>query len=536
MNRLSYVLMGLVGGLALLAAPAARAQVHTIQGEFFGKSPPASALPTSKRGEVRQVKPLRHPHPVLNERLAAPNDTALQLIPGPEAAVVKGPNVDGLGVGFPGHVNCCAPPDTNAAVGPTQIVETVNDSYAVFNKTTGAPLTGSIDLADLFSGVGTNCQTGFVTDPVVLFDKGNNRWVIPYLAGTNGGPIGISKPFLQCFAVSSTSDATGTYLLYAFDVSSLGGGAAGALNDYGKLAIWPDAYYMGFNEFSGSTGAFLGAAACAFQSAAMVIGFPPSMICFPPIRAEDSLFPASSDGPLPPSGSPAFFVGTLNGSNSFHLWKFHVDFGTPGNSTFTGPTTITTAAYSEACGGGTCIQQPAGGELLDSLADRLMYRRVYRHFSGASDPEWIIVTHSVTAGASSGIRWYEIRDPNGTPAVFQQGTFAPDGAFRWMGSAAMDKKGNIAIGYSVSSGSIFPSIRVTGRTASMPAGTLASEISVVNGGGVQQGTFNRWGDYSSMSVDPVDDCTFWYAQEYIKANGSFNWSTRLASFRIKSCK
>lgn len=165
-----------------------------------------------------------------------------------------------------------------------------------------------------------------------------------------------------------------------------------------------------------------------------------------------------------------------------------------------------------------------------------MFRPVYRNFGGASPHESIVVTHAVTAGVSTGIRWYEIRDPNGTPTVFQQGTFAPDDSFRWMPTAAMDKKGNIAIGYNVSSNSVNPSLRITGRLASMPLGTLAAEQTVVNGTGVQSSTANRWGDYASISVDPVDDCTFWFAGEYIKTTGSFNWSTRLASYRIKSCK
>jgi hypothetical protein len=148
----------------------------------------------------------------------------------------------------------------------------------------------------------------------------------------------------------------------------------------------------------------------------------------------------------------------------------------------------------------------------------------------------MVVNHSVTAGGGSGIRWYELRINNQAVSLFQQGTFAPDTLYRWMGSAAMDKTGNIAIGYSVSSSGMFPSIRFTGRNPADPLGTMsATETSIMNGGGSQQATLARWGDYSSLSVDPVDDCTMWYTTEYLKANGTFNWSTRIANFKFSTC-
>ncbi|HJZ72214.1 MAG TPA: hypothetical protein VKE51_10765, partial [Vicinamibacterales bacterium] len=198
-----------------------------------------------------------------------------------------------------------------------------------------------------------------------------------------------------------------------------------------------------------------------------------------------------------------------------------------------GPTSITVPAYTEACGGGTCIPQAGTTRTLDSLADRLMYRAAYRNFG---DHESIVVNHAVTAGASVGVRWYELRGVTTTPTLFQSGTFAPDSNFRWMGSAAMDRAGSIAIGYSVSSSALKPQIRVTGRLAGDPAGQLTlGETTIVAGAGSQTGTLSRWGDYSSMSIDPVDDCTFYYATEYIPANGTFNWRTRIAAFTLTSC-
>jgi hypothetical protein len=196
----------------------------------------------------------------------------------------------------------------------------------------------------------------------------------------------------------------------------------------------------------------------------------------------------------------------------------------------TGPTSIPVATFSEACGGGICIPQLDTSRLLDSLGDRLMYRLAYRNFG---DHEALVVNHSITAGSSAGLRWYEIRNP-GSPYIYQPGTFAPDARFRWMGSMAMDKFGDIAVGYSVSSSSSHPSISFTGRVPADSPGTLEAEMPVILGQGSQRNVSN-WGDYSSLSVDPTDDCTFWYTTEYLKTDGSYNWSTRIASFKFPSC-
>src|SRR5262249_45342506 len=215
----------------------------------------------------------------------------------------------------------------------------------------------------------------------------------------------------------------------------------------------------------------------------------------------------------PPAGAPNTFVAFGNDSASLDIWQFHVDFATPANSTLT-HSNIPAAPFAAACnGGGTCIQQSGTTQLLDSLADRLMYRLAYRNFG---DHESLVVNHSVTAGSSVGVRWYEIRGVHTTPTVFQQGTFAPDASFRWMGSIAMDHVGNIALGYSVSSSSLHPSIRFTGRVPGDAAGTMEAENSVLSGAGSQTGGLNRWGDYSAMTIDPGDDCTFFYTQEYLK--------------------
>jgi len=224
------------------------------------------------------------------------------------------------------------------------------------------------------------------------------------------------------------------------------------------------------------------------------------------------------------------------------LWRFHVNFTTPSSSTFTGPVKISVAAFTPPCrGGGACIPQPNTRQQLDSLGDRLMYRLAYRNFG---DHESLVVNHSVavtvavskrTTTSTVGVRWYELRNPNGTPSVYQQSTFSPNATYRWMGSIAMDKMGNMALGYSTSSATAEPSIAMTGRLATDTLGSMATENVIWAGGGSQLTNLTRWGDYSAMTVDPGDDCTFWYTSEYLKSDGTFNWSTRIATFKFPNC-
>ena len=330
-------------------------------------------------------------------------------------------------------------------------------------------------------------------------------------------------------AVSQTSDATGAYNRYAFSYGNT------QFNDYPKMGVWPDGYYISYNIFNnGQTWA--GSKVCAFDRTAMLAGTAATQQCFQLSTSFGGLLPSDLDGvTAPPAGSPNFFMNF--GANSLNLWKFHVNFANSSLTTFTGPTSIPVAAFNAACsGGGACIPQPSTSNKLDSLADRLMYRLAYRNRGGV---ESLLVNQSVTVGNKrtgiTSVRWYEIRTPN-TPAVFQQGTLGTsDGIHRWMGSIASDKLGNIALGYSASSGSVFPSIRYTGRVPTDAPGTMQTENIIRAGGGSQTGTLHRWGDYSAMTVDPVDDCSFWYTTEYLKSSGSFNWSTRIASFKFPGC-
>ncbi len=429
-------------------------------------------------------------------------------------APTQGLGFDGLGNASLGFTVSSAPPDTNGAVGSTQYVQWVNTSFAVFNKSTGALIAGPTAGNSLWSGFGGGCQTNNDGDPIVLYDKLANRWILTQFSVT-------TTPFLQCVAVSTTSDATGTYNRYSFQYPTF--------DDYPKMGVWPDGYYITFNMFNGNT--FVGADACAYDRNAMLAGQPATQVCFQQGSSVGGLLPSDLDGTTaPPAGSPNFL--TFFGTNNLNLFKFHVDFATPANSTFTGPTVIPVTAFTALCNGGTCVPQSGTTQQLDSLADRLMYRLAYRNFG---THESLVVNHSVVAGSSGGIRWYELQNPNGTVTVAQQSTFAPDSNFRWMGSVAMDKAGDMAMGYSVSSSAKNPSIAFTGRAATDPANTMQAESTIINGTGSQTGNLSRWGDYSAITVDPVDDCTFWYTNEYMKTTGSFNWNTRIANFKFANC-
>jgi hypothetical protein len=473
----------------------------------------ATTTPTSIPGTGYSI-PLRPTRPLPQGRALAGQDQVLQRETLPLVGTINGLNFDGV-TGDPSGV---APPDENGAVGDSvtnQYVTIVNEVYAVYNKNTGATILGPTSIDAIWSGFSGLCSTGNGGDVNVLFDQAAGRWIVGQL-----GP-GFTS---YCIAVSTSDDATGSYARYEFDFGS-------NVPDYPKLGVWPDAYYWTSNTFqNGAT--FIGAMPCAYDRASMLTGGPANAICFQEASSVASLLPANQDGGTPPpAGEPNPYLELLDTSD-LGLFQFHVDFTTPANSTFTGPTAIPVSSYSEACGGGTCIPQAGTTQLLDSLGDRLMFRNAYRSLNGT---EYLVVNHSVTAGSGVGVRWYQITNPNGTPTVAQQGTFAPDSSYRWMGSIEMDKAGDIAMGYSASSSSIHPAVRYTGRVPSDPTGTLESENSIIEGPGSQTGGLTRWGDYSGITIDPSDDCTFFYTNEYLPSDGSFNWNTRVGSFSFPSC-
>jgi len=426
------------------------------------------------------------------------------------------------------------PPDPNGDVGLNHYVQWVNIVFAVYDKT-GNLLYGPAAGNTLWTGFGGVCETNNQGDPVVLYDWQADRWFMSQFGfdvDTSGNPIG---PFYQCIAVSQTPDPTGGWYRYAFKISDT------LLNDYSKFGIWADAYYMSMNQFNGNS--FAGAGAVAFERGKMLQGKAARMVYINLKPVDPSLFgmlPSHLNGHNnPPGGAPNYFVQFDDDAwgypaDQLEVWAFHVDWNVPANSTFSHVADLIAESFdSNMCNYlANCIAQPDTTRRLDAISDRLMYRLQYRNF-GAH--QTMVVNQTVDADSSdhAGIRWYELRNTGSGWAINQQGTYSPDGENRWMGSVAMDGSGNIALGYSVSSGTIYPSIRYTGRLAADPLNTLPQgEGVLIDGSGSQTTSFSRWGDYSSMSVDPSDDSRFWYTQEYYDATSSRGWKTRIGSFAL----
>ena len=455
---------------------------------------------------------LDQPDPVVqNTHLAAPG------------AAMPTPILNFDGIPFPGVACNCAPPDTNGEVGLTQYVQMVNEGFQVFDKTTGASLLGPAGITTLWAGFGGVCENNGSGDPVVLYDQLADRWIITQFAGA-------SVPTDECIAVSKTGDATGAYYRYAFNLGT-------NFFDYPHLGVWPDGYYMSMNVFNTAGTAYLGPQAFAFDRAKMLTGAPATFLT-PGIAGgptEDTFLPADIDGySLPPAGAPNSFVETPF-TGVYKTWHFHVDWVTPANTTFTLFASPPAAGFTELCPAvRSCIPQLGTADGLDGIGDRLMYRLAYRNIGGV---ESLVGNHTVSASAVAGIRWFELRGVTAGPVtVFQESTYQPDTTWRWMGSAAMDNQGNLAVGYSASSSTINPQIRYAGRLVTDPVNTLAQgEAHLFDGTGSQTGTGNRWGDYSDLTVDPADDCTFWYTQEYYSTTASYAWRTRIGNFKYPVC-
>jgi hypothetical protein len=507
-----------------------------------------------------------------------PNPHFEQSSAGPDLQTEKGPSYAGIshketvlpGVPPPNNkfIVRTAPPDTVGAVGDDYYVQWVNTSFAVFRKNTGELLYGPTEGRILWKGFDNGlCERVNDGDPIVQYDKIHKRWVMAQFAfnlrvdPATGDQVP-APPFYQCIAVSTTSDPLGKYRRYRFQYSNF--------NDFPKIGVWTDGYYATFNMFGGPNE---GAMVCAYDADVM-LGLPTQSNGRPPRTASQqcvqldsqywSLLPADLDGNIqPPKGTPSYLVNLDPDKRAVNLWRFKVDWDNEANSQLTGPLPVVgVEEYAVPCLGLRrldCIPQPGTKQKLESLADRVMYRLAYRRF--ADGHESLLLNHTVSLARSDGssaasIRWYELRDPGGTPTVYQSGTFGPDANNRWIGSIAMDKLGNIGLAYSASGSTLPPSIYYTGRSADdSQKGRLGKEIEIVRGGGSQScllpngqcdagciksnntciTNIARWGDYSSLTVDPSDDCTMWYTTEYLKNQGGFNWGTIIYSFRFKGC-
>jgi len=464
--------------------------------------------------EMHNVKPL----PALPPRTGAAKaaKSVVQLSATTVLDVAPVVSFPGIGDG-PSYIVEHIPSDTTGAIGDTQFVQWVNEALQIFDRN-GVSVYGPTLGQRLWTGFNGPCEQTNDGDPIVQYDKTAHRWMLSQFA-VKGGP-----PFSQCIAISESPDAKGKYFRYAVSFDKF--------NDYPKVGVWSDAYYISFNMFEGDTP--LGSKICALNRADALAGkATKKMQCFD--TPEFGLIPADLDGATPPpAGSPGYAMNFA--LDKLQLWRISVDWDDPTKSRMTGPIAIPVAQFDSACG--ACIpQKPVNGKkaLLFSMGDRLMYRLAYRNFA---DHETLVLNHSVKVNAqnnpASGIRWYEIRNPRGVPVVVQQSTYAPGTATaRWLGSPAMDKKGNMLIGYSTSTATGFAGIALAGRKNGDAVNTLSKEVSVISG--VASALGGRWGDYSNMSVDPLDDCTFWFTTEVMSTAGKL-WQTRFAHTKFNDCK
>ncbi|HEU4768173.1 MAG TPA: proprotein convertase P-domain-containing protein, partial [Pyrinomonadaceae bacterium] len=439
------------------------------------------------------------------------------------------------------------PPDTVGDVGPNHYVQATNLLFRVFDKS-GNPVTPPQPISVLFAGLGPPCSNTDDGDPIVLYDSFADRWIITQFMVSGLAPLS------QCFAISKTGDPTGAYFTYRFVMPNL------KFNDYPKFGVWPDGYYWSNNQFNLAGTAFLGVGVFAANRAKLLAGDPTANFIFFDLQTAvanaRSMLPSDADGLIPPpAGAPNIFsyfnANEFAGEiDSLRLYEFHADFANPANSTFTqrADSPLPVAAFDprDPAGLDDIEQPPPSGttSALDSISDRLMNRLQYRNFG---THESLILNHTVNVGTGTllsthqaGVRYYELRRaPAANWTVNEQATFAPDTANRWMASAAMDNRGNLAVGYSVSSTTVFPSIRYAGRLATDPPnGLFQGENTLQAGTSSQLATGSRWGDYSSMNVDPTDDCTFWYTQEYYGADDPatvIEWRTKIGKFKFAEC-
>jgi hypothetical protein len=413
------------------------------------------------------------------------------------------------------------PPDTDGDVGPDHWFATVNLKYAIYSKT-GSLLFGPANNSSVWSGMPNNSNDG---DPIVLYDEQADRWLFTQFSLPNY-PNG---PFFMMIAVSQTPDPTGSWYRYQYSFTDM--------PDYPKFGIWPDGYYMSMNRFSSGSMNFVGIGAVAFDRTKMIAGdLTAGMILFtlPQNNPAWRMLPADCDSDFPPTGTPEYFGYLNDGANKIRFYHFTTDWTTPANSTFTqGEEVLVTALDGIISGGipqkGTSVKL---SDMAGSFMNRLPFRKYTDHWSVAA-------CATIDVGSNTaGIRWWELRKAQASdPWIkYQEGTFAPaDGHHRWMGSIALDEDNNIALGYSISSSTLYPSIRYTGRLNGDPLGEMTiQESGIMNGGGSQtntwSGTPSRWGDYSRMACDPSSPNTFWYTQEYYQTTSQANWRTRVGSF------
>jgi hypothetical protein len=567
----ALIIIGMTGSLPVLAAPggptrtlpsfktpaptisrAVAFDVSPALRDLAKKASPSSHQPSS--ASVVDIRPERGPVAVghgftgdgaLQGANALAPQTLAASIPSPLANFEGASSLDNFNV-FGFRVN---PPDPDGAVGLNHYVELINLTFSVFDKQ-GNQLLGPMDIGSLWQGFAVPDCSDPSGDPIVIYDQFTNRWFLTQF--TTRTPIDYN-----CVAVSTSPDPTGTYFRYAFTTGE-------NFPDYPKYGNWKQTLVITTREF-GNTSDFYGIGVYALQKSDLVAGKPnPSEVKFlldsavvPLNLIGDGLLPADIDGSQPPKDhAPIPLIGTQDDGASYgatfdalNVWEMSVDWSPRPSGSISLAAQLPVAAFDSvfpcAPTSRDCLPQPGitnRAQYLDVLSyrQRPTWRLAYRNFG---QYESMVTDQSVEARPGiAGMRWYEIRRVNGQYSLYQQGTFAPDdGVNRWMGSIAEDAMGNMALGYSVVNGTdVFPGIRYTARFNGDPLGQMTlGEGTIIDGTGVQTTTNSRWGDYTAMTIDPTDDCTFWYVNEYYTAAGQASspagWQTRIASFKLPGC-
>ena len=531
-NQLSMARAASAPGLpSVVRGPYVGAPIHGAV-RHMGDVPDLKEALRDERFEMREfeevtVQGSATERPVPASRLPPQDSTASVTVPG---------------AGFPGldfhHWGTGWPPDPNGDVGPTHYVQTVNTSLAVFSK--GGRRLKAVTLNSFFDGTGSACDDHNKGDPIVLYDGIADRWLVADMAWTHD-----TGPYYECLALSASGDPLGTWYQWGLPVSNA------RWNDYPKLSVWSDGYYMTANMFKYHDSGVLNVRVWALDRASMLSGGPLREVYFDLIDYDGknyfvSLLPSNLHGPLPPPGAPAYLasIKANDASGPLRVWQLRARWDRPELSTLSGPTSLPVERFGTALDcwgkGRECIPQQGTTKGLHSIHNKLMMQLQYRNL-GSGESLW--ANHTVDADTDrdlAGVRWYEVSDPGGAPYIRQQGThggYVGDSTERWMASLAVDGRGDMALGYSASSSNLHPSIRYAGREAGDVTGTLRSEATLKAGSGSQAMT-HRWGDYTAMSVDPLDDCTFWYTNEYYtQTNAALaDWRTWIGSFRFQRCE
>ncbi|MER3443936.1 MAG: hypothetical protein C4333_07350 [Meiothermus sp.] len=525
----------------------------------------ASGEVSSDPDAVREIRPNRGPLPTDQ---GFSGDAAVQRAmkpkrPGLQAAAIPAPLLTFEGLSNQDNFNLLGfrvnPPDPVGDVGPNHYVEMVNLAFAVYDKQ-GNLLMGPARIGDLWSGFAIEDCTDPSGDPIVLYDQLEDRWILSQF--TTRGLANPALPFYNCVAISQTGDPTGPYYRYAFITQPDPDGGY-FFPDYPKYGVWTDSYILTTRDFGTVNG--YGISVYALEKNKMLAGNPKARAVqffldsdvVPLNLMGDGLLPPDIDGtrrPIDRIAAP--IVGTQDDGgfygaafDALNVFELTVQWRANPAAALSLATQLPVAAFDSifpcAPTSRDCLPQPGivnPAQYLDILSyrQRPTHRLAHRNFG---KHEALVTSQSVEAlPGVAGMRWYEIRRSGGVYSVYQQGTFAPnDGVHRWMGSVAMDWQGNVALGYSVVNGvNVYPGIRYTGRLSGDPLGqTPLGEGVIVNGSGVQTTINSRWGDYTSMNIDPADDCTFWYVNEYYTAAGQASspagWQTRIGSFKLPGC-